>query len=239
MTTGQKRISINRDIEASMKRLVNAQSMNDFMDDALPVLQVACYLRVSTSAQTTENQFIELIDVCNRHKWQITEVYEETISGTKGVDERYELNRMMHDACLKKFDKVVVWSVDRLGRSMNHLVSVLSQLDELNVDVFSYVQGIDTSTQFGKSMFQMVGIFAELENNMRKERQSIGIKRALDNGAKFGRKSIMNEELIFKINNLREEGHSMRYIAKECDVSTTIVQKAIKNTVRNTNSRVI
>ena len=225
--------------EQAIARVMSAERMNDFLDDALPKLSVAVYLRVSTSHQTTENQFRELIDVCNRNRWQIVGLYEETISGTKGVDERYELNRMMHDAWLKKFDKVVVWSVDRLGRSMNHLVSVLSQLDELNVDVFSYVQGIDTSTQFGKSMFQMVGIFAELENNMRKERQSIGIKRALDNGAKFGRKSIMNEELIFKINNLREEGHSMRYIAKECDVSTTIVQKAIKNTVRNTNSRVI
>ena len=239
MTTGQKRISINRNIDASMKRLVTMQNMNDFMDDALPVLQVACYLRVSTSSQHTENQLIELIDVCNRNKWQITEIYDETISGTKGVDERYELNRMMHDACQKKFDKVVCYSVDRLGRSMKHLVGVLSQLDDLNVDVFSYVQGIDTSTQFGKSMFQMVGIFAELENNMRADRQRIGIKRALDNGAKFGRKSIMNEELIIKINGLREKGHSMRYIASECDVSTTIVQKAIKNTVWNTNSRVI
>ena len=239
MTTGQKRISINRNIDASMKRLVTMQNMNDFMDDALPVLQVACYLRVSTSSQHTENQLIELIDVCNRNKWQITEIYDETISGTKGVDERYELNRMMHDACQKKFDKVVCYSVDRLGRSMKHLVGVLSQLDDLNVDVFSYVQGIDTSTQFGKSMFQMVGIFAELENNMRADRQRIGIKRALDNGAKFGRKSIMNEELIIKINGLREKGHSMRYIANECDVSTTIVQKAIKNTVRNTNSSVI
>ena len=237
--TMKKKMNIVRDIDKSMKRLLTVQNLNTFMEDDLPLLQVACYLRVSTLSQHSENQLIELLDVCNRNKWQITEVYEETISGTKGVDERYELNRMMHDACQKKFDKVVVWSVDRLGRSMKHLVSVLSQLDDLNVDVFSYVQGIDTSTQFGKSMFQMVGIFAELENNMRKERQSIGIKRALDNGAKFGRKSIMNEELIFKINNLREEGHSMRYIAKECDVSTTIVQKAIKNTVRNTNSRVI
>jgi DNA invertase Pin-like site-specific DNA recombinase len=235
----KKKMNIVRDIDASMKRLVTVQRMNDFMDDALPVLQVACYLRVSTLSQHSENQLIELLDVCNRNKWQITEIYEETISGTKGVDERYELNRMMHDACRKKFDKVVVWSVDRLGRSMKHLVSVLSQLDELNVDVFSYVQGIDTSTQFGKSMFQMVGIFAELENNMRADRQRIGIKRALDNGAKFGRKSIMNDELIKKINNLREEGHSMRNIANECDVSTTIVQKAIKNTVRNTNSSVI
>ena len=237
--TMKKKMNIVRDIDKSMKRLHTVQNLNTFMEDDLPLLQVACYLRVSTLSQHSENQLIELLDVCNRNKWQITEVYEETISGTKGVDERYELNRMMHDACQKKFDKVVVWSVDRLGRSMNHLVRVLSQLDDLNVDVFSYVQGIDTSTQFGKSMFQMVGIFAELENNMRKERQSIGIKRALDNGAKFGRKSIMNDELILKINNLREEGHSMRHIAKECDVSTTIVQKAIKNTVRNTNSSVI
>ncbi len=232
-------MNIVRDIDKSMKRLLTVQNLNTFMEDDLPLLQVACYLRVSTLSQHSENQLIELLDVCNRNKWQITEIYEETISGTKGVDERYELNRMMHDACRKKFDKVVVWSVDRLGRSMKHLVSVLSQLDELNVDVFSYVQGIDTSTQFGKSMFQMVGIFAELENNMRADRQRIGIKRALDNGAKFGRKSIMNDELIKKINNLREEGHSMRNIANECDVSTTIVQKAIKNTVRNTNSRVM
>jgi DNA invertase Pin-like site-specific DNA recombinase len=237
--TMKKKMNIFRDIDKSMKRLLTVQNLNTFMEDDLPLLQVACYLRVSTLSQHSENQLIELIDVCNRNKWQITEIYEETISGTKGVDERYELNRMMHDACRKKFDKVVVWSVDRLGRSMKHLVSVLSQLDELNVDVFSYVQGIDTSTQFGKSMFQMVGIFAELENNMRADRQRIGIKRALDNGAKFGRKSIMNDELIKKINNLREEGHSMRNIANECDVSTTIVQKAIKNTVRNTNSRVI
>ena len=228
MTTGQKRISINRDIDASMKRLVTVQRMNDFMDDALPVLQVACYLRVSTSAQTTENQLIELIDVCNRNKWQITEVYEETISGTKGLDERVELNRMMLDASRKKFDKVVVWSVDRLGRSMKHLITVLSQLDDLGIDVFSFAQGIDTSTTFGKSMFQMVGIFAELENNMRKERQSIGIKRAIDNGAKFGRKSIITNELVQKVVDLRRKGLSMRGIATQLDVSTTVVQKSLK-----------
>ena len=225
--------------EQAKARFMSAERMNDFLDDALPKLSVAVYLRVSTSHQTTENQFRELIDVCNRNRWQIVGLYEETISGTKGLDERAELNRMMLDASRKKFDKVVVWSVDRLGRSMKHLITVLSQLDDLGIDVFSFAQGIDTSTQFGKSMFQMVGIFAELENNMRADRQRIGIKRALDNGAKFGRKSIMNDELIKKINNLREEGHSMRNIAKECDVSTTIVQKAIKNTVRNTNSRVI
>jgi len=169
-----------------------------------------------------------LIDVCNRNRWQIVGLYEETISGTKGLDERAELNRMMHDACLKKFDKVVVWSVDRLGRSMKHLITVLSQLDDLGIDVFSYAQGIDTSTTFGKSMFQMVGIFAELENNMRKERQSIGIKRAIDNGAKFGRKSIITNELVQKVVDLRRKGLSMRGIATQLDISTTVVQKSLK-----------
>ena len=213
MTTGQ-----NKDI----------RFLNDFMDDADAVLEVALYLRVSTSQQTTENQMIELVEVCNRNKWKVVEIYEETISGTKGVDERVELNRMMHDACRKKFAKVIVWSVDRLGRSMKHLITTLSQLDDLNVDVYSFVQGIDTSTQFGKSMFSMVGIFAELENNMRSERQKIGIRRALENGAKFGRKSIMNDELVQQVVDLRSEGLSMRGIASKLDVSTTIVQKSLK-----------
>ena len=217
--------------EQAIARFMSAERMNDFLDDALPKLSVAVYLRVSTSHQTTENQFRELIDVCNRNRWQIVGLYEETISGTKGLDERAELNRMMHDACLKKFDKVVVWSVDRLGRSMKHLITVLSQLDDLGIDVFSYAQGIDTSTTFGKSMFQMVGIFAELENNMRKERQSIGIKRAIDNGAKFGRKSIITNELVQKVVDLRRKGLSMRGVATELDVSTTIVQKSLKQSV--------
>ena len=214
--------------EQAKARFMSAERMNDFLDDALPKLSVAVYLRVSTSHQTTENQFRELIDVCNRNHWQIVGLYEETISGTKGLDERTELNRMMLDASRKNFDKVVVWSVDRLGRSMKHLITVLSQLDDLGIDVFSFAQGIDTSTTFGKSMFQMVGIFAELENNMRKERQSIGIKRAIDNGAKFGRKSIITNELVQKIVDLRRKGLSMRGIATQLDVSTTVVQKSLK-----------
>ena len=214
--------------EQAIARVMSAERMNDFLDDALPKLNVAVYLRVSTSHQTTENQFRELIDVCNRNRWQIVGLYEETISGTKGLDERAELNRMMLDASRKKFDKVVVWSVDRLGRSMKHLITVLSQLDDLGIDVFSFAQGIDTSTTFGKSMFQMVGIFSELENNMRKERQSIGIKRAIDNGAKFGRKSIITNELVQKVVDLRHKGLSMRGIATQLDVSTTVVQKSLK-----------
>ena len=217
---------MNKHIEQIVKSYVEDDYV---LEDA--VLDVAIYVRVSTSSQTTENQLIELAEVCERNKWHITNVYNETISGTKGVDERDELNRMMQDASRKKFDKIVVWSVDRLGRSMKHLVNVLSQMKDVGVDVYSYKQGIDTSTTMGSSFFHMVGIFAELENNMRKERQKIGIRRALDNGAKFGRKSIMTDELVQSVVDLRRKGLSMRGVATELNVSTTIVQKSLKQSV--------
>ena len=195
------------------------------------VLDVAIYVRVSTASQTTENQLIELAEVCERNKWHITNVYNETISGTKGVDERAELNCLMQDASIKRFSKVVVWSVDRVGRSMKHLVNVLSQLKDLGCDIYSYKQAIDTSTTMGSSFFHMVGIFAELENNMRAERQKIGIRRALENGAKFGRKSIMTDKLVQSVVDLRRKGLSMRGVATELNVSTTIVQKSLKQSV--------
>ena len=195
------------------------------------VLDVAIYVRVSTASQTTENQLIELTEVCERNKWHITNIYNETISGTKSVDERAELNRMLQDASRKKFTKVVVWSVDRVGRSMKHLVTVLSQLKDLECDIYSYKQAIDTSTTMGSSFFHMIGIFAELENNMRAERQKIGIRRALENGAKFGRKSIMNDKLIKSVADLRTRGLSIRKIASELNVSTTVVQKSLKTSV--------
>ena len=103
-------------------------------------MNVAIYVRVSTQQQTTENQLLELYEVCERNDWTVVEEYNETVSGTKGQTDREELNRMMIDASRRKFEKVVVWSVDRIGRDMKHLVSVLSQMKDLNVDLYSYKQ---------------------------------------------------------------------------------------------------
>ena len=77
----------------------------------------------------------------------------------------------------------------------------------------------------------MIGIFAELENNMRKERQKIGIKRALENGAKFGRKSIMTDKLVKSVVDLRNKGQSIRKIASKLNISTFVVQKSLKTSV--------
>jgi DNA invertase Pin-like site-specific DNA recombinase len=182
-------------------------------------MKVAMFVRVSTIQQTTENQLLELYEVCERNDWTVVEEYNETVSGTKGVNDRKELERMLKDASRKKFDKVVIWSVDRLGRSMKHLVSVLSQLKDLDIDIYSYKQGIDTSTTMGSSFFHMVGIFAELENNMRRERQIVGIKRALKDGVKFGRKDVVDEDKEYEVYQLRNKGKSIRAIAKEVGIS--------------------
>ena len=85
-------------------------------------MKVGIYVRVSTQQQTTDNQLLDLYEVCERNDWTVVEEYNETISGTKGATDRKELNRMLKDASRKKFDKLVVWSVDRVGRSMKHLV---------------------------------------------------------------------------------------------------------------------
>ena len=182
-------------------------------------MKVGIYVRGSTQHQTTENQLLELYEICERNDWTVVEEYNETVSGTKGVDDRKELNRLLKDASRKKFSKVVIWSVDRLGRSMKHLVMVLSQLKDLDVDIYSYKQGIDTSTTMGSSFFHMVGIFAELENNMRRERQIIGIKRAKKEGVQFGRKDVVDEDKEYQIYQLRSKGKSIRQIAKEVGIS--------------------
>ena len=191
-------------------------------------MKVAIMVRVSTLHQTTENQLLELYEVCERNDWSVVEEYNETVSGTKGVNDRKELERMLKDASRKKFDKVVIWSVDRLGRSMKHLVSVLSQLKDLDIDIYSYKQGIDTSTTMGSSFYHMVGIFAELENNMRSERQVIGIKRALKEGVKFGRKDVVDEDMELRIVELRHKGKSIRAIAKNVGISVGRVHKVVK-----------
>ena len=213
-----------------MKKHIDAMVKSYEEDDEF-VLNVALYVRVSTSSQHTENQIYELKEICKRNRWNIVEIYDETISGIKGVNERKELNRMLEDATRKKFSKIVVWSVDRLSRSMKSLVNVLSQLKDIDCDIYSYQQGIDTSTTMGSSFFHMIGIFSELEHNIRKERQSIGIRRALENGAKFGRKSIMTDKLVKSVVDLRNQGLSMRKIATELNISTFVVQKSLKTSV--------
>jgi DNA invertase Pin-like site-specific DNA recombinase len=133
--------------------------------------RAAIYLRVSTDEQTTENQERALREVAARSGHEIVAVYrDEGISGAKGRDKRPGFDAMHKDASRRKFDIVMAWSVDRLGRSLQDLIGFLSELHSLGIDLALHQQGIDTTTPAGKAMFQMMGVFAEFERSMIVER---------------------------------------------------------------------
>lgn len=150
--------------------------------------RVAIYVRVSTDGQTVQNQLGELRQVADRHGWEIVETYaDKGISGTKGREGRPEFDKLLKAIARKEVDMVAAWSVDRLGRSLKDLVSLLSDLQAKGVDLFLYQQGVDTSTPSGRAMFQMLGVFSEFEAAMIRERVRTGVARAKRNGTKSGR----------------------------------------------------
>ena len=148
----------------------------------------AIYCRVSTGEQTTDNQLRELRAVARRSGWKVVEVYtDQGISGAKGRDQRPAFDQLCQDATRRKFDVVMAWSVDRLGRSLQHLVTFLDELHALKVNLYLHQQGVDTTTPGGKALFQMCGVFAEFERSMIVERVNSGIARAREQGTKSGK----------------------------------------------------
>src|SRR5215831_14406300 len=150
--------------------------------------RVGIYLRVSTDGQTTANQRRELEAVAARSGWEVVGFYEDAgLSGSNGREKRPGLDRLLNDATSRKVDMIAAWSVDRLGRSLQHLVGFLTELQALGCDLYLHQQSIDTTTPSGRAMFQMCGVFAEFERAMIRERVNAGIARAKDRGVKLGR----------------------------------------------------
>ena len=188
---------------------------------------VALYARVSTDGQTTENQLQELRKVANRNGWQIIQEFvDHGISGAKGRDQRPAFDEMCKGVIRKEFDLVMAWSVDRLGRSLQHLVTFLDELHSKKVDLFLHRQGIDTTTPAGKMMFQMLGVFAEFERAMIKERINAGLARARAQGKTLGRPKV-SLQVENKIRKLRSTGKGIRKIASELRVGVSTVKRVV------------
>ena len=146
------------------------------------------YLRVSTLDQTTANQERELRQVAERAGWEVVKVYKDHgVSGAKGRDKRPAFDALHKAAARREFDVVMAWSVDRLGRSLQDLISFLSEVHAAGVDLFLHQQGLDTTTPAGKALFQMMGVFAEFERSMIQERVRAGLRRAMEQGTKSGK----------------------------------------------------
>src|SRR6202165_2366037 len=190
--------------------------------------RIAIYIRVSTSKQDTDNQRRELEAVAKRSGWQIVKVYEDAgISGAKGRDKRPGLDAMMKAVNAKEFDMVATWSVYRLGRSLTDLLSILQGLHDKGVGLFLHQQGLDTSTTAGKAMFQMLGVFAEFERGIIRERVNAGLARARAKGTKLGRRRV-TPTVEARILELRSEGYGILKIGRKLGIGTSVVQRVLK-----------
>jgi DNA invertase Pin-like site-specific DNA recombinase len=150
--------------------------------------RAAIYLRVSTDGQTVENQRRELKAAAKRHGWQVVETFaDEGISGAKGRDKRPGLDKLLLGVARKDFDLIAAWSVDRLGRSLQDLISILGEVHAKGVGLYLHQQGLDTTTPAGEAMFQMLGVFAQFERAMVRERVNAGLARARAQGKTLGR----------------------------------------------------
>lgn len=200
--------------------------------------RVAIYVRVSTSEQNTQNQQRELEAVAERHGWEVTTIHEDAgISGAKGRNHRPGLAALMKAVARRECDIVAAWSVDRLGRSLPDLLSVLSDLHAKGVDLYLHQQGLDTSTPSGRAMFQMMGVFAEFERAMIRERVLAGLARAREEGTKLGRRRIEETDAakVATIRTLLTQGCGIRRIAGDLGVGVGTVLRVRDTTNAGTS----
>jgi DNA invertase Pin-like site-specific DNA recombinase len=181
---------------------------------------VALYARVSTNEQSPEMQLREAREYCQRREWVIAGEYVDAgISGSK--DSRPELNRLMADAKRRHFDAVLVWKLDRFGRSLKHLVNALAEFEALGIAFVSLKDNLDLSTPAGRLMFQIIGAMAEFERSLIQERVKAGLRNARTKGKRLGRPSVKADSM--EIARLRSAGHSLADIAKQLGVSVGTV----------------
>lgn len=191
-------------------------------------MKVAIYCRVSSSGQNETAQVDELLAFSLRAGWTVVQVYRETASGSTSPNERRELRELLASAKRREFSMVLVWSADRLGRSMRHLVAVLSELHDCGIHICSYKQNIDTSHAMGAMLWQFLGIFAEFENTIRRERQELGIRRAKARGVKFGRPPSKKDRSA-EILELRRDGWGINKIATQLRIGSDTVRIALRD----------
>lgn len=188
--------------------------------------RVAIYGRVSTSEQTTDNQINFLQEIVSRNGWELVQTYvDEGISGTKGRDKRPEFDRLCKDMVRRSFNRILVWDISRLGRSLQHLVEFLNEVQSVNCHLYIHQSGLDTSTPSGRMMFQMVGVFSEFERSMISERVKLGLKRVRSKGTKLGRPTKIDEETKVKIWSLIDTGKSLSEVSRVLQISKMSVSR--------------
>ena len=149
-------------------------------------MKAGIYARVSTADQTCENQLLELRRYVEARGWTVEREYvDQGVSGTK--ERRPALDDFVKDAMRRRFDVLVCWRLDRLGRSLKHLITLLDELQSLGVAFVSLAEGIDATTPAGKLQMHILGAIAEFERERIRERVLAGLQRARAQGKRLGR----------------------------------------------------
>src|ERR1700727_1156685 len=190
-------------------------------------VRAAIYMRVSTTdGQTTENQRMALASVAAHRRWEIVQTYEDAgISGAKGRDQRPAFNQMLKDAVLGRFQVLMVWSIDRLGRSVLHVASAMAEMDAAGVALYSDQQAIDSTSPFGKAMMQMACVFGELEREMIRARVVAGLNRVREQGIKKLGRPQVGKKIEEAISRELGAGHGILKVAGIVGCGSGTVQR--------------
>ncbi len=190
-------------------------------------MRVALYARCSTAEQSTDLQIDGLHEYAALRELEVVAEYvDRGVSGARA--KRPGLDRLLADARRRRFDGVLVWKLDRLGRNLRHLLTLLGELEELGVRFVSLDDAIDTSTAAGRLFMQMRGAFAEYELAQIAERTRAGVAAARRNGKKFGRPCALTDQQRARIIRLRARGLSVRVIASTVNASRSVVARALR-----------
>lgn len=177
------------------------------------------YARVSTLDQEPALQESALLDAgCKK-------IFTDHASGTK--EGRPQLDRLRDQ--LREGDVVVVWKLDRLGRSLKHLISIVEEFNSCGVEFISLTEGFDTTTSAGKMMFQVIGAMAEYEKNIISERTKAGLQEARARGRQGGRKpklTYQDTNTMFKMYDSKL--HSVAEICRQFQISRTTFYKYLE-----------
>jgi DNA invertase Pin-like site-specific DNA recombinase len=177
-------------------------------------IKCAAYVRVSTTEQSTKAQESELREYITNRGWSLVRIYADQVSGVKST--RPALNQLLSDARKRKFSRVIVMRIDRLGRSVSNLLEILETFRSLDIEFISLSESIDTSTPTGMMVFTVLAAVASLERSILVERVKCGLAHARRCGVRLGRPKIKNLDAaeISRIRAERLKGATLRTLAK-------------------------
>lgn len=183
--------------------------------------RVMIYARCSTDLQDPAMQLSELREYAARRGFEVVGEFTDIASGSR--DDRPELNKVLALAKQRKFDALLVWKTDRLGRSLRHLVNTVSELEALGVSFISLKDNLDFSTPAGRLMFNVIGAMAQFERDLIRERVRSGMANAKRKGVKLGRKPVAVNAA--EVQRMRAEGLSYETISKQTGISVGTVYR--------------